>query len=220
MRKGLLLGLIVTVLTGLMAPPAAAVETRTRTSNVINVYWHDREELSANTFRLTTWYVGVYESSDGTWSDLYQSVDRCRKPDGGHTRCRQGAYRIGIDDLEGEGQTFTMDSENLESAHLDAVYRLKSYDNKGNRLPGRVPTRIVADLTGRGEIRQHRESWTDNTACKFVRRTYDSSYRRATATGSITAEDIGTVDLGSTRDAFLDSSTYTVQRFCCLQAAT
>lgn len=209
MRKGLWLALILSLVMGaLFAPEAAA---RQRRSKVINVYWHDKEQVSDNVFRLSTWYAGVYVHEDGTWSDLYQSVDRCRKTDSGNTRCRQESYRIGISDLE--GQTFDMDTESLESAHLDAVYKLRVYDEDGNRVGERVPTHIVADLAGRGEVRHYSDSYTHRYGwanCSFVRTTYDSDFRRAIGTGSIDG-----VDVGTTRDAFLETSTSSVLRHSC-----
>ena len=208
MRKGLWLGLIFTLVACAFVPEAMARAPRRHESNVINVYWHDKEQLSDNKFRLSTWYVGVYESDDGIWSDLYQSVDRCRKTDRGHTRCRQETYRIGISDLEGE--TFTMDTDDLQTAHLDATYNLRTYDEHGNRVGGRVPTHIVADLTGRGDVRRSEETTTRRKGCRKIRTTYESAYRRATGTGFIDGQDIGT-----TRDAFLDTSTRTVHRLGC-----
>lgn len=214
MRKGLWLALILSLVMGAFFAPEAAA--RERRSKVINVYWHDKEQVSEDVFRLTTWYVGVYAHEDGTWSDLYESVDRCRKTDGGRMRCRQERYRIGISDLEGD--TFEMETRNLESAHLDAVYKLRTYDRNGNRVGERVPTHIVADLAGRGDIRRYGDSYTRRYGwanCSFVRTTYDSRFRKAVATGSIDAADIGTIDLGSTRDAFLETSTSRVLRHSC-----
>ena len=213
MRKGLWLGLIVVLVSGVMAPQALAGSTTTRRdfSNVINVYWHDKEQLSDGRYLMRTWYAGVYVSKRGTWSDLYESVDRCRKTDDGGTRCRQESYRVGISDLE--GQTFEMDTENLDSAHLDAVYQLRAYDRNGDIVGGRVPTHIVADLTGVRDVRRHHDTYTYRYGwnnCSFTRETYDSAYRKATATGAIDG-----VDLGTTRDAFLSTSTSTVLNHRC-----
>jgi hypothetical protein len=209
MRKGLWIGLILTVVIGALGPEAVARRPRVRESKSVNAFWHSKERISEGKFRRTTWYVGVFQTGDRIWSDLYESVDRCRKRDGGRVRCRQETYRIGvIDDLE--GQTFTMDTDSLTTARLDARYPLQAYDSDYDKVGKPVSTRIVADFTGTGRLRESEQTSVRRKGCKKVRTIYEEASRRASATGRVEG-----IDLSATPDAYMSTSTVTRHRYGC-----
>ena len=195
MRRSILLVLASSLVLALGAPAEAAKPTRTTYDAVnANAFWYFEEQVSANTVKRTTWYVGVSQSSEGTWSDLYVDTSTCTVGRRGE-RCTYESL-FGFTDLS--GGTFTIDEDGLTGAHLEETYLLQSWEN-GEPTEG-VPTTIVADWTGVGELQENsgRSSYCDNFWCS--RSTWDEASRSAEAVGVVNGEE-----LGETYDAYLSS---------------
>lgn len=193
----LILGFALTM--GIAAPAQAAKPTRTTSQSAsANAFWYTTEQPSRNTYRTTVWYVGVYQSTDGTWSDLYSDVTTCRITPRGE-RC-ESEFLFGFSDLS--AGVFTMDASGLTAAHLENTYLVDTYDARGSLTAGSVPVSVVADWTGVGDVFRNggRFSYCDSFIC--IRGTFDDAYRSAEATGSIDG-----AALGETYDAWLSSST-------------
>jgi len=200
MRKVFTLGFGVVLAVSLAAPSYAAKPTKTiYASSSANAFWYSTEQVSRNTVRNTTWYLGVYSSTDGIFSDLYQDVETCRFSRRSVTCSYTSRY--GASDLS-DG-AFTMDAEGLTAAHIEGTYVLEEYDSNG-RLVGSTPTTAVADLEGIGDIQTNggKSTYCDNFIC--IRTTFSDSFRQAEATGSVNG-----VDLGETYDAYLSNSSAT-----------
>jgi hypothetical protein len=199
MRKLGLLFIGVVLALGVVAPSTAAPPTKNKGTNAsANAFWYFTETPARNTVVNTVWYVGVYQSSDGIWSDLYQDVSTCVT----HGRRESCTYtsRYGFSDLS-DG-VFTIDADGLTAAHIEGTYNLETYDDNGNAV-GSDPTSIVADLEGIGDINTSggRSTYCDDFAC--FRITFEDAYRQAEATGTVDG-----VDLGETYDAFLSAGAF------------
>lgn len=200
MRKLAIAVLTVALTVGLAGPASAAKPTRTiSSSSTAQAFWYTFEQLNKSTTRNSVWYVGVYTSSDGNYSDLYREEDTCRTSRR-HTTC-SSTFSFG--DIDLSSGTFTMDST-FSSAHLEATYQLQTTDQQGNPIGGPVATAVVTDWTGVGDLQTNggRSSYCDQFIC--TRSTFSDSFRQAEATGSINS-----VDLGDTYDAFMAGDTST-----------
>src|SRR3990172_7482232 len=123
MRRLLSVLLGVALLVPLQGLGAQAENRRERYSTAwINVFWHSRQKVDGDTYRLITWYAGAYDSGEeyGFWSDLYRSVSECEKRDG-RDKCRYLRKLSYYGDTR-EG-TFTIDRK-LSTSHLAATYKL------------------------------------------------------------------------------------------------
>jgi hypothetical protein len=172
-----------------------------------NAFWYQTEQLSKSSYQTVVTYVGVYESSDGegAWADVYRDVERCRVTRRGED-C-QYVSEFYADAFLSPDQ-FSI-AEDLSSAHLDAVFELYSYDDRG-RNTGSDSIHVVTDWSGVGEVDESRETYTFHSDCFSYRSTYDSTSRSAEATGSVDEED-----LGQTSDAWLGySSSRSTERTC------
>jgi hypothetical protein len=196
MRKLAILALAVT-LSAVAASPALAVRpAKTKSADVsANAFWYTTEWLSETSYRSTVWYVGVYQSSGETYSDLYFDSSICEVTPPEDT-CTSESSRYGDSDLS--GQTFTIDAKGLSSAHLDAVYGLQAYDADFNPVGDPVATHIVTDWTGVGSLSREKSSYSIHTPCGVFRYTSKGVNRNAEAAGSL---DGG--ELGETYDAYL-----------------
>lgn len=197
MKKLFVLALGAVMLAGAAAPAHAAKPTRTTySSSSANSFWYGFEQLSRTTTRSTVWYVGVYSSSDGTFSDLYRETTTCRRD-----RC-SSVFAIGFNDLSGD--VFSMDADGLTSAHLDATYVLDVYDG-GRRSTGTTETvHIVADWEGLGDIQTSGGSFSYRDDFISIRGSFEDSFRGAEATATTNG-----TDLGETYDAYLAASSST-----------
>ena len=206
--KALLICAALLVISG-AAPAQAAKPDRYESEDAsANAFWYDTEQVSKNTYRTVTTYVGVYESSDGegAWADVYRDVETCRVTRRGDD-C-QYTEEFYADAFLSEDQ-FSI-SEDLSSAHLDAVFELYNYDERGRQTGSPDTIHVITDWTGIGDVEESRETYTYQSDCFSYRSTYDSSSRSAEATGSIDGED-----LGVTEDAWLGySSSRTTERTC------
>jgi len=200
MRKIAILALAVAMLTVAVGPADAGKPTRTRSTNLsANAFWYTTETISPTTYRTSVWYVGVYQSSEGTFSDLYFDSSICEVTPPEDT-CTSESSRYGFSDLS--GQTFTIDAKSLTAAHLDAVYDLQEYDADFNPVGDPVATHIVTDWTGIGPLYREKSSYSVHTPCGIVRYTSKGVNRGAEATGSVDG-----LDLGETYDAYLATGT-------------
>lgn len=203
MRRLWILVLGAALLLPLAAPQALAAPAWESTRSY-NAFWHVRRNIDNDTYVRITWYAGVYEQSEGFWSDLYRSTRRCeRRP--GRDRCREGAYMVGVIEDLGDG-AFTID-EGLNTGYFEATYPMEVYDGNTERDAGRI--HIAVDLTGVGDLTSSRESYTYEEGCFRYSYSSRSSYRQAVANGTLTfLRTDATRDLGDTEDANIGVSRY------------
>lgn len=197
MRKIAILAFAIALLALAAGPAQASKPTKTRSADVsANAFWYTTEWLSETSYRSTVWYVGVYQSSEDTFSDLYFDSSICEVTPPEDT-CTFESSRYGFSDLSGE--TFTIDAKSLTSAHLDAVYDLQEYDGEFNPVGDPVATHIVTDWTGVGSsLSREKSSYSVHTPCGVIRYTSKGVSLAAEATGSLDG-----TDLGETYDAYL-----------------
>jgi hypothetical protein len=149
--------------------------------------------------------VGIYTSGDEIWSDLYQSVYKCRRVDG-RRRCNRVLSRYGdITDL-GDG-SFTM-SNDLSEGHLEATYELTTR-TADRRIPGTTTWWISADFAGTGELARNAYSDSYTSGCTTWRFRSRGVSRGGEATGTLVKPNGEARDLGSTDDAWA----YSAKRF-------
>ena len=197
MRRWILLSLASALVLAVGAPAHAAKPTKTIYDAVsANAFWTTEDQLSPTTVRRTTWYVGVYRSTDGTFSDLYVDTSTCTLGPRGEN-CTYESMS-GYSDLS--NAVFTMDGDDLTVAHLEETYLLESWDMDGNPSEP-FPATIVADWTGVGEIERNsgKSSYCDKYVC--YKSTFDDAFRSAEVVGTVNGED-----LGETYDAYLSTS--------------
>ena len=169
-----------------------------------NAFWHSQRNVDRDTYVRITWYAGVYEQTEGFWSDLYKSTQRCeRRP--GRDRCRRGTYMVGVIEDLGDGE-FTL-SEDLSTGYFEATYPMEIYEGGDERNAGRI--RITVNLTGVGDLSSSRESYSYEEGCFRYSYTSRSSYRQAVANGTLTFLRTDTTqDLADTEDANFGTSRY------------
>jgi hypothetical protein len=201
---GVLIGASVAV--SLLAPAARAVQPHHEKYAVqwVNVFWHSRARLDSDTYLKVTWYVGAYDGgSDGLFSDLYRSVERCQKLDG-RDRCRYDGDKSWYGQTtRPEDVSFAQDKR-LTSGRLDASYRLFREGDDGQIFLGRF--HIVTDVSGTGELTRGRNSYTVHQGCTTIKYSGKYAYRSATAVGTLTFADGSTRRLDQTEDAAFGSN--------------
>jgi hypothetical protein len=196
MRKLAILALAIALLAVAASSAQAGKPTKTKTASLsANAFWYTTEWLSQTSYRSTVWYVGVYQDSGETFSDLYFDSSICEVTPPEDT-CTFESSRYGFSDLT--GQTFTIDAKGLTTAHLDAVYDLQDYDADFNPVGDPAATHIVTDWAGVGSLSREKSSYSLHTPCGLVRYKSNGVNRSAEATGSLDA-----TDLGDTDDAYL-----------------
>ena len=201
-------GLATGVMAGVMAGPAlASSQTHHRFSSAAVVAaWHSKVRLSPGRFQVTTWFVGVFPSRRGTASEVVKEVDKCTVVSG-HRRCRVVSLSAGFRKSLTAAQ-FSFDRRHLQAAHLDATYKLRTVIP---RKPPRTSTvTIVATWTGTGKISRSGGVSNFHSGCLHFHNTFKERHRAATATGSVNGRS-----LGSTKDAFLSTSTDVVVEHRC-----
>lgn len=200
MRRSILLVLASSMVLALGAPAQAAKPVKTTYDSVnANAFWYFEDQLSPTTVKRTTWYVGVYRSTDGTFSDLYVETATCTTGKRGETCTWESLYGYGD---PSDTDSFTIDDDGLTAAHLDETYVLRSYDENGE--PGQEMTvAIVADWTGIDEIQTSsgKSSYCDDFSCSKSR--WEDSFRSAEAEATVNGDE-----LGETYDASLATSHY------------
>jgi hypothetical protein len=168
-------------------------------SRWVNAFWHSKVRLDSDTYLKVTWYAGAYDNgTEGFFSDLYRSVEKCQKRDG-HYRCRYQRDMSWYGYTSRQGQnSFTLDKQ-LTTGHLDATYKLyKSVDRK-RVFVGRF--HVVTDLSGTGVMTRGRQSYTSHEGCTTFKYSGKYEVRQATATGTLARGDGRSRDLGETDDA-------------------
>jgi hypothetical protein len=165
----------------------------------VNVFWHSRAKIDADTYLNITWYAGAYDQGDeGFFSDLYRSVDKCRKQDGRDRCSYQRAlswYGYAIPQAD---NTFSVDKK-LSLGRLDATYKLFRTQDKERILVGRF--HIVTDLVGTGDLTRGKSSYTYHQGCTTFKYSGKYESREAAATGTLSRGNEPPRDLGETDDA-------------------
>jgi hypothetical protein len=187
MKKRLLLTLGLLLCLGLSVP-AHAAPTVTNAGSA-NAFWESYQHISQGKFRVTTWYVGVYSSAEGAFSDVYKDVALCTDRDDEESGCVSESSSYGATELS--SAQFTIDPIMLESAHLEAVYQMQSYDTEGNPIGAPVATPVVADWTGDGTTERDRGASVYSSGCTVYVGAYAGASRNAEASGSFGSHDLG-----------------------------
>ena len=208
--KKLTLAISILTLIGIAAGPAQA-DRYSYKSLTAQAFWYTEEPTGAHSFTETIWYVGVYRTEEqGTFSDLYQEVDDCVVRQNGKEHCTQVSFKVGYTDLSGAGDVFRVTDRSLASAHLEATYRLRTYDENGNPIGDAEPYHAVTDWTGNGELNSSYETYTFEDNCYRISSTTKGQSRPSIATGSLNA-----ANLGSTDDAFIARNfTQSREQYC------
>jgi hypothetical protein len=214
MRKAVTV-LLAFAVVGIVGGPATAAPKHQERYQTrwVNAFWHSRARLDSRTYLRVTWYAGAYDTGESRFfSDLYRSVERCKRRDG-RDRCRY-AQRLSWYGYTSRrsGNTFTLDRR-LSQGHLDATYRLYRSVRRHRVLVGRF--HVVADLTGTGDLIRGRQSYTTQQGCTMF--SYKGRYesRAATATGTLARGDKAARDLGETKDAnFGANKTVEIEHTC------
>jgi hypothetical protein len=201
MRRFLLATVLAALVIVLTAGPAeASTPLQNRSSYAsVEAFWHAKVRQSATRFELVTWYVGVYPSSSGTFSDLYKEVDECRLVSG-QQRCTFASYSAGYLNHLSAAQ-FSYDAKRLESAKIHATYKLRTFTKYG-RTGSAFNVTIVAAWTGIGKLTRAGGSSTYHSGCTVFHYTFRDRFRSAAATGAVNGKS-----LGRTTDASLAAST-------------
>jgi hypothetical protein len=176
-------------------------------------FWYSIKPLNSGTYQLTTWYVGVFVSnSHGRteyYSDLYKEVDICREMPRGD-RCTEQSFSYGDSDLTKNGEAYTVDTDDLLSAHVVARYRLQKYDAEGNPIGSPVPHAVNATWAGRGDLQRNHQKYSFHQGCYHVTTTIKGKFRSAMGRGTLDDRK-----LGSTKDAFIGTDAgQTVEHVC------
>src|SRR5262245_17985953 len=200
MRRVFLVMVISGLVTGGMAGPAlASSHTHHRFSGAaMTAVWHSKVRLSSTRFQLTTWFVGVFPSSGRTFSQVFKEVDKCRVV-AGHKHCREVSFSDGFRKSLTAAQ-FTFDRKHLQSGHLDASYKLRTFIPHKPTQTSKVT--VVADWAGTGKISHSGGVDSFHNGCLHFHDAFHGRNRKATATGSVNGKS-----LGSTTHAFLSTST-------------
>jgi hypothetical protein len=176
------------------------------TSAAVTAEWRSKVLLPSGRFELTTWFVGVFPSSSGTFSQVVKEVDRCRVVSG-QRRCRLVSFSFGFRRSVTATQ-FTWDRKHLQSAHLDAAYKLRTFIPHKPARTSRVT--IVADWAGTGKISHSGGVNGFHTGCFHFHDTFRGRSRMATVTGSVNRKSLGT-----TKNASLSTQTDVVLEHRC-----
>jgi hypothetical protein len=195
-----------------LAAPAQARPTRSHFTTA-EAFWYFEEQTGPNTFTETTWYVGVFVSTEGkssTYTDLYQDVQECTVDPDGNEHCTGISFKYGDTDLSGPTDSFTMDLNDLSSASLDGTYEVQSYDRDGNPVGSPETYRVVAEWTGTGPLFRSHTKFSFHQKCIHFQVTDKGVMRAADATGTLNGTDLGT-----TSDTFFGGdANLQVEHFC------
>ena len=207
MKRPLTIVLGLALLLSLAMPQAQAAKPdhdRYR-SRVVNAFWHSRRHVDRHTYLRITWYAGVYETQDHFFSDLYRSVEKCRRNDGGGSRCRYQQRHSWYGSIRKIGTgSFSLDRR-LTSSHVDATYRLFRTVGHDRKLVGHA--HIVFDVTGSGDLTRSRDSYWSKSGCTLFRYGSRYVYRQSVATGTLSMDGADAWSLGSTKDANMNAGT-------------
>jgi hypothetical protein len=199
MRKLFVLIVTGTIALGISLPASAATRSKpasySSSARSADAFWTTTRALSATTYRQTVWYIGVYQSSDYTYSDAYKTVVDCTKELGeDYDECTLVSYAYGDSNLD--GQTFTF-GKRLSAAHLEATYAMNTYDGKRGDSGRSFSIDVIVDWTGAGQLQRSHGTSTYRSGCYLVHESSRGAWRDATATGSINGRARGTTDVAS-----------------------
>jgi hypothetical protein len=198
-RKLLVLFAAALMTAGIALPANAATHTKPssyRSSGTsADAFWYRTKWLTNNTYRQTVWYVGVYQSSDGTFSDAYKTVVDCtEEPGEEYEECSLVSSSYGYSDLSGD--TFTI-AKKLASAHLEASYRMRTYTEKGARSGSSFTIDVVVDWTQAGSLQRSHSESTYRDGCYLFHDSSRGAWRSTTATGSVNTRALRSTDESS-----------------------
>jgi hypothetical protein len=191
------------VIGGTAGPALAASHTHNRSSSTdAFAVWRSRTPLSHGQFKLTTWFIGVFQFSDRTSGQVIKDVVKCKRVNG-HARCRRVSFSAGFKRLT--ATEFTIDRKRLRSAHLDAAFRLRTFV-RGKRV--HVSTvKVVADWTGVGKITRSGGIDTFRSGCLHFHDVFHGKNRAATATATVNKTALGSstrASLSTNTDVFIE----------------
>lgn len=190
--------------------PARAADTSTSRSGVsAGGYWSKEEKLRSGSFRITSWGISVYRGNDFVEGVAYHDVLRCKKrptpepvadrgkrvkprPDRG---CVVEESSNGTGDVT--GSRFTIDIDHFNTGHLDTTFALQSYDAKGNPKGEAVPTHVVADWTGRGDVAHSEGTYNFDQGDCHRRETFVDDFREADASATFGSASLASAPFGS-----------------------
>jgi len=186
------------VMGGAAGPALAASHTHSRFSSASAfAEWHSKVRLSHGLFEVTTWYVNVFQDSGRTAGEVAKEVLKCKRVNG-HPRCRPVSFSFGFRKLT--AAQATLDRKHLQSAHLDAAFRLRTFVRR--KLVSTSTVTVVADWTGTGKIRRSGGVDSFRSGCLHFHDVFHGKNRAATATGTF-----GKTALGSAKHALLSTNT-------------
>jgi hypothetical protein len=187
------------VIGGAAGPALAASHHHSRSSSAdAFAVWRSKARLSPGHFKLTTWFVDVFQSSGRTAGQVGVDVAKCKRVNG-HLRCRPVSFSFGFRRNLTASEA-TLDRKHLQSAHLDASFRLRTFV-RGKRSSTSTVT-VVADWTGTGKIIRSGGVDSFRSGCVHFHDVFHGRNRAATATGTFDKTALGTA-----KNAFLATNT-------------
>jgi hypothetical protein len=212
MRKSLVFILTAALVALIASPAMAAGGFSSKTMNRfgysnVDAFWYTTEWLSDTTYRESVWYIGVFNGKNEIFSDVYRDVELCTVGID-YDQCTEESNMYGSKDLT--GSEFTIDSKNLSTAHVDAVYPMLAYDDQGNQVGAPFDLHVITNWTASGALQRSHGTSTYKSGCYSFHETDKGGFRPATATGSIDGTDLGVTD-----DATLQSNTSVSIEFTC-----
>jgi hypothetical protein len=174
---------ILAVLTATLAVSPASAGERQRTQ-FFYANWRSHHRVAAHTRDVEYWYLSAYRYGDRSGASVYHAIYGCRETDG-RKHCHRRTSEYGRTRNLAE-DAFTIDKK-LSGVHLEASMRLRS----GDEVVGIA--RVVADLTGRGQVTRTKESYSYRQGCELYKYNGHSRYRNAKGRPSVIVD-------GQTRD--------------------
>jgi hypothetical protein len=155
-----------------------------------DAFWYKTKWLSPTEYRQSVWYIGVYESTDGTFSDAYKTVVDCEQETGeDYGECTIVSSTYGYTDAP----DFTL-AKKLASAHLEATYTMNSYTEDGSRSGRSFTIDVVVDWNGTGDLQRNHGTSNYRDGCYTFHDSSRGAWRASTATGSVNARALGSTD--------------------------
>jgi hypothetical protein len=219
MRKYLFAALILGLAASIAAPSGAAKGGGrpvkfTFSGSSADAFWYTDERIDDTHVRESVWYVGVFQSPDGTSSDVYRDVAVCTEGGIKGEECTIESSMYGFTDLvPGE---FKYDAKRLSSAHLNATYLMQAYDTDGNTSGDPFPLQVTTDWSAAGQVVKSKGTSVYRSGCETFHDNFRGSFRAQDATGHLDGgAQVPSQDLGSTDDATLGTnSDRSSQRTC------
>lgn len=194
------------VMGGAAGPALAATHNHSRFSDAYAfAFWHKKVRLAPGKTEVTTWFVQVYQYAGHTNGQVGEQVVKCKRVNG-HPRCRLVSFSFGYRRLT--ASQATLDRKKLESAHLDAAFKLRTFVRGKPRTTSTVT--VVADWTGTGKIIRSGSINNYRSGCMHFHDVSHGKSRKATATGTFNK-----IALGSARDSYLATNTDSYSQHRC-----